>query len=84
MPGTEPEPEAQAPQRRSAPQRPAPEPGPELETEMPPPSSGTEPGSIGLDALNEMFKTGRQIQDDHQNALQDILDAMLGGGRGPR
>lgn len=77
----EPEPEA-PPQRRSAPPRPAPE--PQLDDEMPPPSSGTGPGSIGLDALNEMFKTGRQIQDDHQNAMKDILDAMLGGGRGRR
>jgi len=83
MPSSEPEPEAQ-PQRRSAPPRRAPEPEPEAETEMPPPSSGTGPGSIGLDALNDMFKTGRQIQDDHQNALKDILDAMLGGGQGRR
>ena len=83
MPGSEPEAEAQ-PQRRSAPPRPAPEPEPEADTELPTPSSGTGPGSIGLDALNDMFKTGRQIQDDHQNALKDILDAMLGGGQGRR
>lgn len=83
MPGSEPEAEAQ-PQRRSAPPRPAPEPEPEADTELPTPSSGSGPGSIGLDALNDMFKTGRQIQDDHQNALKDILDAMLGGGQGRR
>lgn len=80
----QPEPEAPAPQRRSAPPRRAPEPGPETDDEMPPPSSETGPGSIGLDALNEMFKTGRQIQEGHQNALKDILDAMLGGGQGRR
>lgn len=88
MPRSEPEPEPEGyePPRRSAPPRraPEPEPEPEPDTELPPPSSGTGPGSIGLDALNEMFKTGRQIQDDHQNALKDILDAMLGGGRDRR
>ncbi|MGX5735529.1 DUF937 domain-containing protein [Bosea thiooxidans] len=88
MPRSEPEPEPEAyePQRRSAPPRraPEPEPEPQADTELPPPSSGTGPGSIGLDALNDMFKTGRQIQDDHQNALKDILDAMLGGGRDRR
>ena len=75
--GSEPEP---AP--RSAPQRraPAPEPEPE-ETEAPPSPQATGPGSIGLDALNQMFEHGRQIQDDHQNALKSILDAMLGGGQ---
>ena len=75
--GSEPEP---AP--RSAPQRraPAPEPEPE-ETEAPPSPQATGPGSIGLDALNQMFEHGRQIQDDHQNALKAILDAMLGGGQ---
>lgn len=80
------EPETYEPQRRSAQPRraPEPEPAPEAESEQPPPSSGTGPGSIGLDALNDMFKTGRQIQDDHQNALKDILDAMLGGGQGRR
>ena len=85
-PESKPEPEGYEPQRRSAPPRraPEPEPEPEADTELPPPSSGTGPGSIGLDALNDMFKTGRQIQDDHQNALKDILDAMLGGGQGRR
>ncbi len=85
-PEPEPEPETYEPQRRSAaPWRaPEPEPEPPAETEMPPPASGTGPGSIGLDALNDMFKTGRQIQDDHQNALKDILDAMLGGGQRQR
>ncbi|MDX3809598.1 DUF937 domain-containing protein [Bosea thiooxidans] len=71
---------APQPQPRSAPQQrraPAPEPEPD----EPPPSSATGPGSIGLDALNQMFEHGRQIQDDHQNALKSILDAMLGGGQ---
>lgn len=69
-----------APAPRSAPRR-APAPEPE---EAPPASSATGPGSIGLDALNQMFEHGRQIQDDHQNALKSILDAMLGGGQGRR
>ncbi|WP_336809773.1 DUF937 domain-containing protein [Bosea sp. MMO-172] len=75
----EPEP---APRPRSAPRR-APAPEPELE-EAAPSSSANGPGSIGLDALNQMFEHGRQIQDDHQNALKSILDAMLGGGQGRR
>jgi hypothetical protein len=69
------------PQPRSAPsQRPEPDPEPEPEAA----SAGTGPGSIGLDALNAMFETGRQVQTDHQNAMKDILDAMLGGGRSRR
>lgn len=81
--GMAPQPEpAPAPAPRSAPRRaPAPEPGPE---EAAPSSSANGPGSIGLDALNQMFEHGRQIQDDHQNALKSILDAMLGGGQGRR
>lgn len=71
-----------APAPRSAPRRaPAPEPEPE---DSAPSSSANGPGSIGLDALNQMFEHGRQIQDDHQNALKSILDAMLGGGQGRR
>lgn len=73
---------APTPRPRSAPRRaPAPEPEPE---EAAPSSSANGPGSIGLDALNQMFEHGRQIQDDHQNALKSILDAMLGGGQGRR
>lgn len=75
----QPEPEP-APRPRSTPRR-APEPEPE---EAAPSSSANGPGSIGLDALNQMFEHGRQIQDDHQNALKSILDAMLGGGQGRR
>jgi hypothetical protein len=67
-----------APAPRSAPRR-GPEPEPE---EAPAEAPGA--GSIGLDALNQMFEHGRQIQDDHQNALKSILDAMLGGGQGRR
>jgi hypothetical protein len=77
--GSGPEPQPQ-PQPRSAPQ-PRRAPAPEPEPDEPPPSSATGPGSIGLDALNQMFEHGRQIQDDHQNALKSILDAMLGGGQ---
>jgi hypothetical protein len=46
-----------------------------------PDSTGTGPGSIGLDALNRMFETGRQVQDSHQTAMKDIFDSMFGGGR---
>ena len=78
---SQPEP-APAPAPRSAPRRaPAPEPEP---AEAAPSPSANGPGSIGLDALNQMFEHGRQIQDDHQNALKSILDAMLGGGQGRR
>ncbi|CAH1654873.1 conserved hypothetical protein [Hyphomicrobiales bacterium] len=75
---------APAPKPRSAsPRRAAPPPEPEADE--PPPSPGASgPGSIGLDALNQMFEHGRQIQDDHQNALKSILDAMLGGGQSRR
>lgn len=81
--GMAPQPAPQpAPAPRSAPRRaPAPEPEPE---EAAPSSAANGPGSIGLDALNQMFEHGRQIQDDHQNALKSILDAMLGGGQGRR
>lgn len=73
-------------QPRSRPQSRAPEPEPEAEgpdqPAAPPPSSGANtPGSIGLDALNQMFEHGRQVQDGHQDALKSILDAMLGGGQ---
>ncbi len=83
--GMAPQPDSEpAPAPRSAPRRaPAPEPEPEPE-DAPPSSSASGPGSIGLDALNQMFEHGRQIQDDHQNALKSILDAMLGGGQGRR
>lgn len=78
MAAPQPEP---APAPRSAPRRAA---EPEPEPEEAPSSSAAGPGSIGLDALNQMFEHGRQIQDDHQNALKSILDAMLGGGQGRR
>lgn len=67
---------APAPRQQAAPaSRPAPEP------EMPAPSGETGPGSIGLDALNQMFEHGRKVQDSHQDALRSIFDAMLGGGQ---
>ena len=34
---------------------------------------------LGLEALNQMFETGRAVQQEHQNALQSIFDAMLRG-----
>jgi hypothetical protein len=72
-------------QPRSRPQSRAPEPQPEDEADAPAPapspSSPGTAGSIGLDALNQMFEHGRQVQDGHQDALKSILDAMLGGGK---
>lgn len=38
-----------------------------------------DPASMGLDALTKMFDTGRQVQGQHQDALQSIFDAMLKG-----
>ncbi|RDJ23650.1 DUF937 domain-containing protein [Bosea caraganae] len=70
---------------RGRPQSRAPQPAPQeddTDAPAPPPSSGANtPGSIGLDALNQMFEHGRQVQDGHQDALKSILDAMLGGKR---
>lgn len=60
----------------------APPPPPEPEADPAPGQPGA--GSIGLDALNQMFEHGRQIQDDHQKAMKSIFDAMLGGGQPPR
>ena len=69
------------PQPRAAPsQRRAPEPEPEPEEA--PASSQAGPGSIGLDALNQMFEHGRQVQDSHQDALKTIFDTMFGGPKG--
>ncbi|MFC5419117.1 DUF937 domain-containing protein [Bosea eneae] len=74
--------QGQAPQ--SSPQ-PAPQsrrPVPEPEPEQAPPSSGeASPGSIGLDALNQMFEHGRQVQASQQDALRSIFETMLGGGQ---
>lgn len=71
------------PQPRAAPSpRRAPEPEPEPEPEEAPPSSQTGPGSIGLDALNQMFEHGRKVQDSHQDALKTIFDTMFGGQKG--
>lgn len=64
-----------------APQRRQPEPAPEPEPQQPAPSGEAGPGSIGLDALNQMFEHGRKVQDSHQDALKSIFDAMLGGGQ---
>jgi hypothetical protein len=72
--GAQAEPEPQAPRSR----RPEPQDEPD---DAPPPSSATGPGSIGLDALNQMFEHGRQIQDSHQDALKSIFDTMFGGKR---
>ncbi|MDP3256271.1 DUF937 domain-containing protein, partial [Bosea sp. (in: a-proteobacteria)] len=61
------------PERRTA--RPAPEPEPQDEA----PPAGAGPGAIGLDALNQMFEAGRQVQDSHQKAMKSIFDTMFGG-----
>jgi hypothetical protein len=57
--------------------QPDPEPAPEAQAG--PQQAG--PGSIGLDALNQMFEHGRKVQSDHQDALRSIFEAMLGGGQ---
>jgi hypothetical protein len=49
------------------------------EQDEPPPSTEAGPGSIGLDALNRMFETGRQVQESHQDALKSIFEGMFGG-----
>ena len=66
---------------KPAPQRRQPEPEPEPQPQQPASSGETSPGSIGLDALNQMFEHGRKVQDSHQDALKSIFDAMLGGGQ---
>jgi hypothetical protein len=78
---------AQQPDARTTPSAPTSRPAEPEEEEATPssaPSSAPGPGSIGLDALNQMFEHGRQVQDDHQNALKSILDSMLGGGQSRR
>ena len=65
------------PQPAEPPPRRAPEPEPEPEEA--PASSQTGPGSIGLDALNQMFEHGRKVQDSHQDAMKSIFDTMFGG-----
>lgn len=74
---------AQQPGEEPAPagRRSRPEPEPEAEAAEPPPSFGTGPGSIGLDALNQMFEHGRQVQDSHQDALKSIFEGMFGGSQ---
>jgi len=64
-----------APQPRSAPRQAQ----PQDEPDDTPPSDETGPGSIGLDALNQMFEHGRQVQDSHQDALKSIFEGMFGG-----
>jgi hypothetical protein len=56
-------------------------PEPEAPADEPPASSATGPGSIGLDALNQMFEHGRQVQDSHQDALKSIFEGMFGGSQ---
>ena len=68
-PQSEPEPRAAPSPRRT----------PEREAEDAPASAETGPGAIGLDALNQMFETGRQVQDGHQQAMKSIFDTMFGG-----
>lgn len=71
----QPAPEPPAPRGRKA------TPEPEAPADEPSPSSGTGPGSIGLDALNQMFEHGRQVQDSHQDALKSIFEGMFGGSQ---
>lgn len=46
-----------------------------------PSQAGFDPAAFGLESLTNMFNTGRQVQEDHQNNLQSIFDAMLSGQR---
>lgn len=71
---------AAPPQAKPEP-RPAPSPRPTAEraAEDAPATGEAGPGSIGLDALNQMFETGRQVQDSHQEAMKSIFDTMFGG-----
>lgn len=55
------------------------QPEPQQAPDEAPPSGQTGPGSIGLDALNQMFEHGRQVQDSHQDALKSIFEGMFGG-----
>jgi hypothetical protein len=74
--------QGQAPQSSPQPAPKSRRPAPQPEPEEPPPSSGeASPGSIGLDALNQMFEHGRQVQASQQDALRSIFETMLGGGQ---
>ncbi len=42
-----------------------------------PQQAGFDPARMGLEALTSMFSSGRQVQDQYQNNLQSIFDAML-------
>ena len=42
---------------------------------------GFDPAALGLESLTNMFNAGSQVQQDHQNSLQSIFDAMLSGQR---
>lgn len=74
--------QGQAPESSPRPTSQSRRPAPEPEPEQAPPSSGeASPGSIGLDALNQMFEHGRQVQASQQDALRSIFETMLGGGQ---
>ena len=74
--------QGQAPQASPQPAPKSRRPAPQPEPEEPPTSSGeASPGSIGLDALNQMFEHGRQVQASQQDALRSIFETMLGGGQ---
>jgi hypothetical protein len=42
-----------------------------------PQQASFDPAAMGLEALTNMFSTGRQVQDQYQNNLQGIFDAFL-------
>jgi hypothetical protein len=42
-----------------------------------PQQAGFDPAAMGLDALTNMFSTGRQAQETYQSNLQGIFDAFL-------
>lgn len=41
------------------------------------PQAQPDPMQAGLEALTGMFSAGRQVQEQHQNNLQNIFDAMM-------
>ncbi len=42
-----------------------------------PQQAGFDPAAMGLEALTNMFNSGRQVQEQHQNNLQSVFDVLL-------
>jgi hypothetical protein len=45
------------------------------------PQPAADPLQAGLEALTSMFNTGTQVQQQHQNNIGSIFEAMLGGAK---